>query len=223
MAKLLLSFSRSDLPSIREVKETGLDLYLCQKPVDPIGARLTVSGNFVQKRCPVSYEKPVSCTRKTSAVATEVVPMPACILFVKDNPADMELMAYLPGLAGRLVLYAHNQRETLASAPGEQPDLIICDMNLPHLDGYAVARHFRAAPAMRSIPAVAITAPTISGDGEECLDAGFNGCVSKPLDPETFVDSIETFLRGDDMRERPNTSKNRLQQRRSQDGNDPDR
>ncbi|WP_136418107.1 MULTISPECIES: response regulator [Oxalobacteraceae] len=149
--------------------------------------------------------------------------MTARILLIEDNPADMELMAYLLGSSGHVALYAHNEEEALASASREQPDLVICDVNLPHLDGYAIARRLRDDPAMRSIPAIAITAPSIAGDGEEFLDAGFNGCISKPLDPETFVGSIETFLRGDDMSGRPIKIKNRLQQGRSQDGNDPDR
>lgn len=149
--------------------------------------------------------------------------MPARILLIDDNPADMELMAYLLGSAGHVVLYAHNETEALASASREQPDLVICDMNLPHLDGYAIARHLRNEPSMRTIPAIAITAPPIAGDGEDILDAGFNGCISKPLDPETFVDSVETFLRGDDMAGFPIKINDRLQHRRSQDGNDPDR
>src|SRR6185312_3054567 len=95
---------------------------------------------------------------------------------------------------GYTVSSAKDGEEGLATAMRERPDLIICDILLPKLDGREVIRQLRADQRAREIPAVAVTALAMPGDRERLLEAGFDGYLSKPITPESFVGQIEAFL-----------------------------
>jgi CheY-like chemotaxis protein len=117
------------------------------------------------------------------------------ILVIEDNPANLELMIYLLRAFGHTTLSALDGEEGLARAMQDRPDLIICDIHLPKMDGYEVARRLKLDPECRTIPAVAVTASAMVGDRDRVLKAGFDGYLTKPITPETFVGQIEAFLR----------------------------
>jgi CheY-like chemotaxis protein/nitrogen-specific signal transduction histidine kinase len=121
--------------------------------------------------------------------------MPARILIIEDNPDNLELMSYLLSAYGHVPLAAKNGEEGLAVSARERPDLILCDIQLPDLDGYAVARRLQGDASMRGIPLVAVTALAMVGDRDKTLAAGFDGYIPKPIDPETFVSLVDAFLR----------------------------
>jgi two-component system cell cycle response regulator len=118
----------------------------------------------------------------------------ASILIIEDNAANLELMTYLLSAFGHTVLTAENGMEGIAVAGSERPELIICDVQLPDLDGFEIARRLRGDPHLLSIPLVAVTALAMVGDRDRVLAAGFNGYLAKPIDPETFVRQMEVFL-----------------------------
>ena len=121
--------------------------------------------------------------------------MLARVLIIEDNLANLELMTYLLVAFGHVSLTTQNGEEGLAAARRETPDVIVCDIQLPGIDGYSVARQIKAEAALRAIPVVAVTALAMVGDREKALASGFDGYVSKPIDPETFVAHVESFLR----------------------------
>jgi two-component system, cell cycle response regulator len=116
-------------------------------------------------------------------------------LVIEDNPANLELMTYLLGAFGHTVLTAEAGRQGLEAARREHPDLIICDVHLPDIDGHEVARWLKSDPQLRATPLVAVTALAMVGDRDRVLAAGFDGYVAKPINPETFVRQMEVFLR----------------------------
>lgn len=120
--------------------------------------------------------------------------MGARILIVEDNPANLELMTYLLNASGHHVLAAEDGSQGLDIASREQPDLIVCDVQLPDIDGFEVARWLKSHPQLRATPLVAVTALAMVGDRDRVLIAGFDGYLSKPIAPETFVQQIEAFL-----------------------------
>ncbi len=122
-------------------------------------------------------------------------PMPARILIIEDNPANLELMSYLLKAFGHVLLTAQDGRTGLEIVRRERPDLIVCDIQMPGMDGHAVAREIKADPELRVIPLVAVTAFAMVGDRDKVLASGFDGYISKPIDPEAFVAQVETFLR----------------------------
>jgi two-component system, cell cycle response regulator len=118
----------------------------------------------------------------------------ARILVIEDNPTNMELMVYLLQAFGHVALTAGNGESGLDAVQSERPDLIICDVHLPRMDGYEVARRLKSNPALRQIPLVAVTALAMMGDRDKVLQSGFDGYLSKPIAPETFVAQVQGFL-----------------------------
>jgi two-component system cell cycle response regulator len=116
------------------------------------------------------------------------------MLVIEDNPANLELMAYLLTAFGHTPLLARDGEEGLAVARRELPDLIVCDVQMPRMDGYVIARHLKDAPETRAIPIVAVTALAMVGDSDRIMSHGFDGYIAKPIVPETFVAQVECFL-----------------------------
>lgn len=120
--------------------------------------------------------------------------MGARILVIEDNAANMELVHYVLDAFGYQVSQAKDGESGLEMAHGERPDLIICDLQLPGIDGFEVARQLKADAALAPIPLIAVTALAMVGDRERVLTRGFDGYIAKPLDPQTFVPQIAAFL-----------------------------
>lgn len=118
----------------------------------------------------------------------------ARILVIEDHPANLELMVYLLEAFGHTVLSEADGEAGIESARRARPDLIVCDVHLPKVDGYGVARELKGDPAARAFPLLAVTALAMVGDREHILAAGFDGYISKPIVPETFVAQVESFL-----------------------------
>ncbi|MGK5052530.1 EAL domain-containing protein [Janthinobacterium sp. RB2P8] len=122
--------------------------------------------------------------------------MSARILIIEDNATNMELMVYLLRAFGYTPLAAYDGEEGVRMARSELPDLIICDVHLPKLDGYGVVAELKKDPQLCNIPALAVTALAMVGDRERLLEAGFNGYIGKPIEPDLFVAELESFLPG---------------------------
>ena len=118
----------------------------------------------------------------------------ARILIIEDNAANMQLMAYLLNAFGHTVLESVNGRTGLATALQAIPDIVLCDLQMPGMDGYDVARRFKHDPDLIDVPLVAVTAYAMVGDRDKVLAAGFDGYIPKPINPEIFVSEVEMFL-----------------------------
>lgn len=120
--------------------------------------------------------------------------MSPLVLIVEDNPINRELVDYLLRSQGFDTLKALDGAVALEMARHEQPDLILCDIQMPVMDGIEFARRLKADPALRRLPLVALTALAMVGDRERILAEGFDGYIAKPIDPATFIDTVRAFL-----------------------------
>jgi CheY-like chemotaxis protein len=120
----------------------------------------------------------------------------ARILVIEDNADNLELMVYLLEAFGHAVTTAVDGAGGLAAAASERPEVILCDLHLPGIDGYEVCRRLKADRALRRIPLLAVTASAMAGDRDRGLATGFDGYIAKPIDPERFVTEVEGFLAG---------------------------
>jgi CheY-like chemotaxis protein len=118
------------------------------------------------------------------------------VLIVEDNPQNLELMCFLLESAGHSALTARNGLEGLTKSERENPDLIICDLQMPGLDGFGMLERVRANPRLRAIPCVAVTALAMPSDRDRVMTSGFCGYVSKPIEPRTFVGLLESLWSG---------------------------
>ena len=85
------------------------------------------------------------------------------ILVIEDNPTNMELMTYLLTAFGHTTIAARDGEEGVEAALRHTPDLILCDLALPKLDGYGVARRLRAEPSLITMKMIAVTASALVG------------------------------------------------------------
>lgn len=123
--------------------------------------------------------------------------MIARILIIEDDPASLDLFQYILSAHGYSTMTASRGDDGLAAARSQRPDLVICDIQLPGLDGYTVATRLKSDEALKTIPLVALTALAMVGDREKVLAAGFDAYVTKPIDPSTFVGQIEPLLKAE--------------------------
>lgn len=116
------------------------------------------------------------------------------ILLIEDNEQNRYLVTYLLQARGWEVVPAADGPTGLALVEQVAPALILLDVQLPGMDGYAVARALRENPRLDAIPVVAVTSYAMAGDREKCLASGCDGYLEKPIDPQTFAAQVETFL-----------------------------
>jgi two-component system cell cycle response regulator len=120
--------------------------------------------------------------------------MGARILVIEDNEANLDLMTYLLNAYGHATITARDGPHGLVQAKAGAIDLIICDIQLPKMDGYEIARLIKADAEIPAVPLIAVTALAMVGDQDKILSAGFDGYIAKPIAPDEFVGQIEAFL-----------------------------
>ncbi len=120
--------------------------------------------------------------------------MSARILIIEDDRPSRELVRYLLESAGYVAFEAGDGEAGAGMTLELNPDLIICDLQMPVLNGYEVAKRLHETPQWRRVPLIAVTALSMSGDRDKALAAGFDDHITKPIVPETFVGQIETYL-----------------------------
>jgi two-component system cell cycle response regulator len=120
--------------------------------------------------------------------------MPARIVVIDDNPTNLDLMLYLMRAVGHEVVGFQKPAQGLAEAVKGGFDLVLSDIRMPDIDGYQIAYRLKAEPAAKSTPVIAVTALAMPGDRERIMVGGFDGYISKPIEPRTFVASVDRFL-----------------------------
>ena len=118
----------------------------------------------------------------------------ARVLIVEDNPANMKLSTFLLESAGHTVFSATNAEAGLTLARGEQPDLILMDIQLPGMDGLEATALLKRDQATRAIPVIALTALAMKGDEERIRAAGCDGYIAKPMRYREFLATIASQL-----------------------------
>jgi CheY-like chemotaxis protein len=117
------------------------------------------------------------------------------ILLIEDNEQNRYLVTYLLQARGWEVVHAADGPAGLTLAATVDPALILLDIQLPGMDGYAVARALRESGRLDAVPVVAVTSYAMPGDRERCIEAGCDGYLEKPIDPQTFAAQVESFIR----------------------------
>ncbi len=116
------------------------------------------------------------------------------VLVIEDNEQNLYLVTFIMEKNGYQVIQARNGIEGIEKAVHEKPDLVILDIQLPGMDGYEVARRLKENPEIRHIPIIAVTSYAMTGDREKILDAGCNGYIEKPINPDRFLDEVKSKL-----------------------------
>lgn len=118
----------------------------------------------------------------------------ARVLIIEDNQPNMDLLAYLLTAFGHQPLCAYDGVQGVELARDALPDLVVCDLHLPRLDGYGVVRALKSDPATGAIPVLAASALPVTDGGAALRAAGFDGHLPKSLEPDTLIPSLEAWL-----------------------------
>jgi two-component system cell cycle response regulator DivK len=128
------------------------------------------------------------------------IPKDAAVLVVEDNVSNFVLIARMLGYLGIHCEWKTSGYEVLEYADTlPRLDLILMDIRLPYEDGYGAQQKLRAAERFKSVPIVAVTAEASVEQMNKAREAGFDGFLGKPLDPDRFPDQIRRILNGEQV------------------------
>jgi two-component system, cell cycle response regulator DivK len=116
------------------------------------------------------------------------------ILYIEDNPDNRLLVYRVLSAEGFIVHGVPDGPSGLDFVQKQVPDLILMDINLPHIDGYTMTAYLKEMEALAHIPIVALTANVMKGDREKTIAAGCDGYIQKPINVDRLADQIRAFL-----------------------------
>lgn len=122
--------------------------------------------------------------------------MKARVLVIEDNEQNLYLITFILEHHGYEVIQARDGKAGIQIAKEARPDLILLDIQLPEMDGYAVATLLREDSDFDHVPVIAVTSYAMVGDREKAIEAGCTGYLEKPINPDTVASELEKYLAG---------------------------
>lgn len=116
------------------------------------------------------------------------------ILIIEDNEQNMYMLTYLLESEHYEIIQAFSGIAGIEATKTNKPDIILLDIQLPEMDGYTVAKKLRENPELKDIPIIAVTSYAMPGDREKAIESGATGYIEKPINPDTFVSQMKSFL-----------------------------
>jgi CheY-like chemotaxis protein len=205
--RIFSPFEQADSSVTREFGGTGLGLSISRRLVEMMRGRISVKsdpgrGSTFTIAIPTGPLENVRFLEAHSLAGdrgdvigqeSQVAKLPpARILLVDDGQTNRKLIGLILKRAGCTVETADNGRTALDLALTSQFDLVLMDMQMPVMDGYTASRRLRDAG--QTVPIIALTAHTMAGDREKCLDAGCSDYLTKPINPEQMFEVIQRSL-----------------------------
>jgi len=187
------------------IEGTGIGLALSRRLAEAMGGTIEVTSEvgrgstfwvclpLAQPRANTGHE-PLTLP---GALASAPGALGDDVLYIEDNPVNVMLMqAMLARLPGLRLHSATTPAEGLKLARSELPALILLDIQLPGMDGYEVLRRLHARDETRHIPVIAVTANAMGSEVDAATTAGFAAYLTKPLDLDTLLATVQRTLRG---------------------------
>lgn len=117
------------------------------------------------------------------------------VLIIEDNVQNMYMLAYLLSQNDYEVIQSFSGVDGIKKAEEFLPEIILLDIQLPDMDGYAICRKLKNNGLPKNTIIIAVTSHAMGGDREKALEAGADGYIEKPIDPDTFISQMKSISR----------------------------
>ncbi|MBW2706296.1 MAG: response regulator, partial [Deltaproteobacteria bacterium] len=184
---LVTAYGREEV--MLQAEEVGLEGFLL-KPINPSILFDTIMQAFGEAVPEISR---VAQRKEQEAKAWENI-QGARVLLVEDNEINQQVAMEILQGAGLNVTIANNGQEGVDAARANQYDAILMDIQMPVMDGYTATREIRKDERFKELPIIAMTAHAMSGDEDKSLEAGMNGHVAKPIDPDQLFATLKKWI-----------------------------
>lgn len=189
LARVFDVFAQEDLSLDRTRGGLGLGLSIARNMVELHGGTIDVASAGLGKGAEFTVTLPVELQRRAADTppASLAATKPLRVLVVEDNVEAAESMRMLLEMYGYDVTVANTGKEAIATAEGTSPQIVLCDIGLPEMDGFAVARTLRGKAETSHSRLIAVTGYGAEEDRQKCMAAGFDVHLVKPVDPKVLL------------------------------------
>ncbi|MBF0437979.1 MAG: response regulator [Magnetococcales bacterium] len=199
---LFTAFTQADSSTTRKFGGTGLGLVICKRLVAMMQGKIWVVSKpqhgstfyFTATFAPHTAKSEVIHEAKRDPLLDRDTVMArikgARILLVEDNAINRLVAKEILQALSLVVDMAVNGCEAVEKIAQETYDLVLMDLQMPEMDGYTATRQIRQNPHFTALPIIAMTAHTLSGDREKCLEAGMNDHLAKPIDKQRLFAAL---------------------------------
>jgi CheY-like chemotaxis protein len=202
------AFRQADGSMTRKYGGTGLGLAISSRLVTLMGGRIWVDSELGRGSTfhftaameavngPAPAPRDEDLRNMLRSVAGEAQGRKLRVLLAEDNAVNQKVATRLLERRGHVVTVANNGLEAINLAGQREFDLILMDVQMPEMDGLEATAGIRALQKESGVyvPIIAMTAYAMTGDREKCLNAGMDGYVNKPINPEEFVATVESMV-----------------------------
>ncbi|MBL4615686.1 MAG: response regulator [Magnetovibrio sp.] len=188
-----------------EIEGTGIGLTITKKIIEGMDGRIGVDSEFgvgstFWIELPLSERKLIDVEDTGIHDADDAVKrlpdIDGMVLYVEDNPANLQLMEMIiESIEGLSMVSAHNAELGIELAKSNKPDIIILDINLPGMDGFAALKTLQGLENTQDIPVVALSANAMPKDIRKGIEAGFNKYLTKPIKVDEVVSAIKDLVK----------------------------
>ncbi|KMT23282.1 response regulator [Clostridium cylindrosporum] len=207
---ILLDLGLPDISGAEVLRELKSTIELRNIPVHIISARGKDSSDL-EIEDSIYHEKPISDEEITSLVLemvnlsqenrdnllediTNLSLKDKNILVVDDDPRNIFVLAAALENYGATIYEAENGRDCLEQLGREKIDLVLMDIMMPEMNGFEAIRAIRTDESLKDIPIIAITAKSLKGDKEKCIEAGANDYISKPVHHDILIRLVKAWI-----------------------------
>jgi signal transduction histidine kinase len=199
--RIFAPFTQVDATTSRRHAGAGLGLAIASELIRVMGGFRSVKsevgrGSAFTFTVPLVFEKqtrPAEPERPAAPTALNGATKGPClkVLLAEDTPTNQILVIHTLKKRGHVVEVAGDGRAAVKLASEKMFDVILMDLQMPHMDGFEATALIRGIPGKEHVPIIALTAHTMVGDRERCLTAGMEAYLPKPLDLRQLVEAVE--------------------------------
>lgn len=200
LGRLFGKFNQVDASTSRKYGGTGLGLFISRQLVELMGGTIGVEAQVNQGctfwfRLTLPVSQPVlNASRPTLMSLPSSTPKVARVLLVEDNRTNQLVAKIMLNKLGCQISIANHGQEAVEMSASQEYDLILMDLQMPVLDGYAATQQIRQRLPDKQLPIIAMTADTLTDRFERCLEAGMNDFLTKPVTQASLSQMLEKWF-----------------------------